>query len=205
MKVVRLAVFGALACAAVASAAPKPMRFEESARIRRVGGFSVSPDGRRVAYAVSTPDVDANASRSAIWMVDLDDMSGEPGRGQPPRRMTAGDKRDSDPRFSPDGRRLAFLSNRGGSSQIWVLDLSGGDPVQATSFPTEVNGFSWSPDGKWIVISSDVFPDCSDTACLESTLKARAASKTKARIAERLLYRRWDSWKDGTRTHLWKD
>ena len=196
MNVVRLAVFGALACAAVATAAPKPMRFEESARIRRVGGFSVSPDGRRVAYAVSTPDVDANMSRSAIWMVGLDDSS--------PRRMTAGDKRDSDPRFSPDGRRLAFLSNRGGSSQIWVLDLSGGDPVQATSFPTEVNGFSWSADGKWFVISSDVFPDCKDTACLESTLKARAASKTKARIAERLLFRRWDTWKDGTRTHLWR-
>ena len=200
MKVVRLAFFGALACAAVAAAAPKPMRFEESARIRRVGGFSVSPDGRSVAYAVSVPDVDANTSRSAIWMVSLDDS----GRGGEPRRMTAGEKRDSDPRFSPDGRRLAFLSNRGGSSQIWVLDLSGGDPVQATSFPTEVGGFSWSPDGKWFVVSSDVFPDCKDTACLESTLKARAASKTKARIAERLFYRRWDTWKDGTRTHLWR-
>jgi dipeptidyl aminopeptidase/acylaminoacyl peptidase len=118
--------------------------------------------------------------------------------------MTSGEKRDSDPRFSPDGRRLAFLSNRGGSSQIWVLDLSGGDPVQATSFPTEVNGFSWSPDGKWFVVSSDVFPDCSDTACLDKALKDRAASKTKARIAERLFYRRWDTWKDGTRTHLWR-
>ena len=166
MKVARLAVLVAFGGAGILSAAPKPMRFEESARIRRVGGFSVSPDGRRVAYAVSTPDVDANVSRSAIWMVSLDDSS----RSGEPRRMTAGDKRDSDPRFSPDGRRLAFLSNRGGSSQIWVLDLSGGDPVQATTFPTEVNGFTWSPDGKWFVISSDVFPDCTDPACLDSRL-----------------------------------
>ncbi len=70
-------------------------------------------------------------------MVALSDS----GAGEP-RRMTSGEKRDSDPRFSPDGQRLAFLSDRGGSSQIWVLDLSGGDPVQATSFPTPVNGFT---------------------------------------------------------------
>ena len=199
MKLVRLVVLCALASAPVLAASPKPIRFEESARIRRVGGFSVSPDGRRVAYAVATPDVDANASRSAIWMVSL----GDSGAAEP-RRMTSGEKRDSDPRFSPDGQRLAFLSNRGGSSQVWVLDLSGGDPVQATRFPTEVGGFTWSPDGRWFVLSSDVYPDCTDTACLEKTLKERSASPTKARIADRLLFRRWDSWKDGTRTHVWK-
>jgi dipeptidyl aminopeptidase/acylaminoacyl peptidase len=199
MKLVRLAVLCALASAPVLAASPKPIRFEESARIRRVGGFSVSPDGRRVAYAVSTPDVDANTSRSAIWMVSLSDS----GAGEP-RRMTSGEKRDWDPRFSPDGQRLAFLSDRGGSSQVWVLDLSGGDPVQATSFPTQVNGFTWTPDGRSFVISSDVFPDCTDTACLEKTLKERADSPTKARIAERLLYRHWTTWKDGTRSHLWR-
>src|SRR6185312_8263786 len=76
--------------------------------------------------------------------------------------------------------------------------------VAATSFPTQVNGFTWTPDGRAFVISSDVFPDCTDTACLEKTLKERADSPTKARIAERLLYRRWTTWKDGTRSHLWR-
>ncbi len=116
MKLVRLAVLCALASAPVLAASPKPIRFEESARIRRVGGFSVSPDGRRVAYAVSTPDVEANTSRSAIWMVTLSDS----GAGEP-RRMTSGDKRDSDPRFSPDGRgsrfcRIAEAPRRSGCS-----------------------------------------------------------------------------------------
>jgi dipeptidyl aminopeptidase/acylaminoacyl peptidase len=203
MKLVRLAVVCSLVTAPGLLAAPKPLRFEESAKILRVGGFTVSPDGRRVAYAVSTPDVAANASRSAIWMVSLDDSSREPGGAQP-RRVTAGEKQDTDPRFSPDGRRLAFLSNRGGSSQIWLMDFAGGDPVQATTFPTEVNGFTWSPDGKWFIVASDVFPDCTDIACLERSLKARDESPTKARIAERLLYRRWDSWKDGLRSHLWR-
>ncbi|HEY1435680.1 MAG TPA: S9 family peptidase, partial [Thermoanaerobaculia bacterium] len=192
-----------LAVACLLAAAPllaadgqRPLRFEELAKIRRVGGFSVSPDGRAVAFAVATPDVEANTSRSAIWMISA-------GGGQP-RRMTVGEKRDGDPKFSPDGRRLAFLSNRDGGSQIWVMDLAGGDPVRATSFPTEVSDYTWSPDGKSFVIASDVFPDCADSACLEKTLKGREAAKVRGRVAERLLFRHWDAWKDGTRTHLWK-
>ena len=195
MRLSGLVVLSAWVVAAPLAAGPqRPVRFEELAKIRRLGALSVSPDGRRVAFALSTPDVEANKSRSAVWIVGID--------GGEARRLTSGD-RDSDPRFSPDGRRLAFLSNRDGGSQIWTIDLSGGDPVRATSFPTEVNGFTWSPDGKWFVFTSDVFPDCADTACLEKTRKERAESKVKARVAERLLYRRWDTWKDGTRTHVW--
>ena len=196
MRFFRLAAVCLAAFAPALLAADRPVRFEELARVRRVGGFSASPDGRSVAYAVSTPDVEANTSRSAIWVA--------PAGGGEAQRMTSGEKRDSDPKYSPDGRKLAFLSNRDGSSQIWVMDLAGGDPVKATAFPTEVNGYSWSPDGAWFVFASDVFPDCADTACLEKTIKARAESKVKARVAERLLFRHWDSWKDGTRTHIWK-
>jgi len=197
MRPFRVAVLCALAAAATLFASPqRPVRFEESVKIQRLGAFAVSPDGRQVAFSAAAPDVDANASRASIWMV--------PSGGGEPRRMTSGEKQDSNPRFSPDGRRIAFLSNRDGSSQIWTLDLAGGDPVKATTFPTGVNGFTWSPDGKWFVITSDVFPECADTTCLEKALKARAASKTKARVAERLLFRRWDTWKDGTRSHIWR-
>lgn len=185
-----------IALAARAEGAGRPFRFDELAKVERIGGFDVSPDGRWIAYAVGTPVVAENRTKSAIWLA--------PAGGGAPRRLTTGDKRDSDPRFSTDGRRVAFLSNRDGSSQIWTVDLSGGEPSKATSFPTGVNGFRFSPDGKWFLIASDVFPDCTNVACLEARVKARANSPTKARVAERLLFRHWDAWKEGLRTHVWK-
>ena len=196
MRFARLAVLCSILCARPIAGAPRPLRFEELARLGRVGAMDVSPNGRLVAFAVGTPDVEANTTRSAIWIV--------PSGGGDARRLTSGQMRDGDPKFSPDGRRLAFLSDREQGSQAWTLDLAGGDPVRATSFPTGVNGFTWSPDGRWFVIASDVFPECGDAACLERIVKAREAAKVRGRIAERLLFRHWDAWKDGTRTHIWK-
>ena len=194
----RLSVLGSV-CAALTAmpiAAQTLFRFDELARVARVGAFSVSPDGRSLACAVGIADLEENRMRSAIWMV--------PAAGGEARKMTSGEKRDSDPKFSPDGKKLAFLSNRDGGSQIWVLDLAGGEPQKKTSLPTEVNAYKWSPDGNWFVATSDVFPECSDAACLEKRVKEREKVKVKARIAERLLFRHWDSWKDGARTHIWK-
>ena len=116
-----------ISIAATAQPAGRPLRFEELAKVQRVGGFDVSPDGKWVAYAVGTPIVLENRTRSAVWIA--------PSKSGAARRLTSGEKRDSDPAFSPDGRRVAFLSNRDGSSQIWLVDLAGGDPWKATSFP----------------------------------------------------------------------
>ena len=190
-----LSVLGA-AAAAAAPAGGRPFRFDELASVKRVGGFTVSPDGQWVVYSLGIADVDENRVKSGLWLQAVS--------GGEPRKLTAGEKRDSDPKFSPDGKRLAFLSNRDGSSQIYLLDLSGGEPVKTTSFPAEINGFRWSPDGSAFVFTTDVFPDCPDADCDEKKFKEREKSKTKARVAERLLFRHWDSWKDGLRTHVWR-
>jgi dipeptidyl aminopeptidase/acylaminoacyl peptidase len=194
------AVFALLLFFALRASAPgasaRPFRFDELARAGRVGGLSLSPDGQWVTYSVGTPDVEENRTATALWI--------QATAGGQARKLTSGEKRDSDPKFSPDGKRLAFLSNRDGGSQIYVLELSGGEPMKATSFPADVRGFRWSPDGRWFVFTADVFPDCADAACNEKKFKERERSKTKARVAERLLFRHWDAWKDGLRTHVWK-
>jgi dipeptidyl aminopeptidase/acylaminoacyl peptidase len=191
-----VALAAAISLAGPAEGAGRPFRFDELASVKRVGAFDVSPDGRWVVYALGTPLVAENRTASTLWVA--------PTAGGAPRPLTSGDKRDSDPAFSPDGRRVAFLSNRDGSSQIWTVALDGGEPSKATSFPTGVNGFRWSPDGRTFLITSDVFPDCRGVACLSSRVQAREKSPTKARVAERLLFRHWDSWKEGLRTHVWK-
>ena len=124
-------------CEAAGAASGRPFRFDELAKAGRVGGFSVSRDGQWLVYTVGTPDVEENRTRSALWLQPL--PTGEP------RRLTSGQTRDSDPAFSPDGSRIAFLSNRDGGSQIYLLDLTGGEPAKASSFPTDVNGFGGRP------------------------------------------------------------
>jgi dipeptidyl aminopeptidase/acylaminoacyl peptidase len=193
---VRSTACAALLFGSFAFARARPFRFDELARVQRIGGFTLSPDGRWIAYAISTPDVAANRSPSAIWLA--------PSAGGPPRRLTSGDMRDSEPAFSPDGKRIAFLSSRRGGSQVWLIDLAGGEPRQATAFPTGVNGFRWAPDGTAFVIASDVFPECADAACLAGRANAREKATVKARVSERLLFRHWDAWQDGLRSHLWR-
>lgn len=185
-----------LCLAAPAARAEHPFRFDDLARLQRLTAYCLSPDGRWLSYAVTIPDIEENTSRSAIWL--------KPVGGGEARRLTSGRFRDTNPAFSPDGRTLGFLSTRDGSAQVWVLDLAGGEPRRATSFPNDIAAFTWSPDAKWFAFTSDVFPDCADAACVERKLEQRRNAKVKARVAERLLHRHWDSWKDGMRTHIWR-
>src|SRR6185295_18319757 len=188
-----------LAGALLAGAGPvagRPFRFEDLSKTDRLTAFSLSSDGKWIAYAVTTPDADENVTRSAIWIRPT-------GEGEA-RRLTSGKFKDTAPAFSPDGRTIAFLSDREGSQRIWAIDLAGGDPRVAAGYVNDIGAFHWSPDGAWFAFTSDVFPDCADAACNRQKLAERKANKIKARIAERLLYRHWDSWKDGMRTHVFR-
>ena len=194
----RLATLAAAAAlsAACAYGADHPFRFEDLAALERLSGFDLSPDGKWVVCALTIPDVAANATRSRLWIVPADGGEGRP--------LTSGQAKDASPAFSPDGHAVAFLSTRERGQQIWTIDLSGGEPRRATSFANDIAAFKWTPDGRSFVFTSDVFPDCVDADCTARRLEDRRKSPIKARVADRLLYRHWDSWKDGLRTHIWK-
>ena len=186
--------------ALVAAQAPSAQRFtvEKMLDLGRVSDPQLSPDGRFVAYVVMEVSLAQNSRTSHVWAV--------PTTGGAPYRLIRPDGSDSSPRWSPDGTRLAFISTRGGQSQIWIagIDRTGiaGVVRRVTSLATEVSSFAWTADGKSLVFASDVFPPCADVACDEKALREFEARKSKAHVTDHLLFRHWTAWKDGRSSHL---
>jgi dipeptidyl aminopeptidase/acylaminoacyl peptidase len=136
--------------AAGAGRANRLLTVDDYLAIRQVGDPRISPDGRWIAYAVTTHDLKEDESRSRIWMV-----SASGGEAIP---LTAEREDSSSPRWSPDGRYLAFLSSRGEDedqpdrSQVFTLFREGGEAVQLTDTAQKVEFFEWSPDGKRMLL-----------------------------------------------------
>ena len=180
--------------------ATRPMTIDDLYRLRRVSDPDVSPDGSRIAYVLSSVDLDANKVTSQIWIVSTE--------GGPPRRLTNSLKKDRHPRFSPDGKRLLFESDRGGETQLWIIDIDGGEARPLTTLCTGAETGIWSPDGQSIAFVSSVFPEFSHLPFSESDAANRKRSKeaeenpVKAKVISRLFFRHWDEWVDGKRRHL---
>jgi dipeptidyl aminopeptidase/acylaminoacyl peptidase len=185
------------------SQAKRPFTFEDMMKLKRVGEPVPSPDGKWVLFAAVDVDLVANKKTSHIWIVPL---------AGGPEHMVIPDQDGDRPRWAPDGQRFAFLSNKEGSSQIWIADFDGAAGTvtgvrKHTAIATEASGELWSPDGKNILFTSDVYPECDgapaeEQDCNAKKLKEIQDSKVKALIFDRLLYRHWTAYKAGKRSHL---
>ncbi len=173
--------------------AKHPLAFDDLIKLHRISSPEVSPDGKWVAYGISTPDMEANRGVSNIWTVSTS--------GGDAIQLTQSGK-DSAPSWSPDGKTLAFLSGRDGTSQVYVISMEGGEAKKLTTLSTGADMFKWSPDGKSIAFTSGVYVDCKDDACNKQRDEEKEKSKVKAHVAEHLLYRHWDHWSEGKRSHL---
>src|SRR5256714_141399 len=192
-----ICTLGALGgAAAVADIRDAPFTVDDLVLLKRISDPQLSPDGRQVAFVQRETDMDANKGRTSLWLLDL-----APGTAAP-RRLTNVKANDSSPRWSPDGRTLYFLSTRSGSSQVWRLALPGGDAQRVSDYPREVGALKVSPRGDLLALSMEVFPDCPTLACTRERLDARSRDKTSGRLYERLFIRHWDTWSNGTRSHL---
>ncbi len=173
--------------------AQKPFDVNALMRLARVADPQVSPDGKTIAFTVQTVDLTANKKPIQIYTVPVTG-------GEPRRITTAGNNQR--PRWSPDSRHIAFVSDRTGSEQIWTMDPDGSNAREVTSLSTEAGGVIWAPDGKRLVFSSEVYPACKDDECNKRELEAEKNSKVQARTYTSLLYRHWTRWQSKRRSHL---
>lgn len=156
--------------------------------VKRVGAPVVSPDGSLVAYTVSTWDAEENRSNADLWLT--------PVAGGPVRRLTTSKASDTSVAFSPDGRRIAFVSKRDGdtAAQLYVLSLEGGEAERVTERPTAVSNPKWLKDGRRIAFVSSVLGGAESAEGTRKGLEARDKAKVKARVTENRLFRFWDRW-----------
>lgn len=172
---------------ALAAQTPRAIVPGDLHRIRSVGDPQVSPDGEWVAYTVGSTDSTRDARDTDVHMVRWD--------GTRSVRLTSTPARESQPRWSPDGRYLSFVSRRGDAdaAQVWLLERAGGEAQRLTDLPEGVDEYAWSPDGSRIVVVSQD----ADSAARADTTRPRPI------VIDRYLIKRdGDGWLDGRRTHL---
>ncbi len=187
--------------------AKRPMTFEDMMQMKRLGETAVSPDGKWLAYSVTTVNLDQNTKTAELLLQAM--------AGGDPKPLAVAKPGDSGPQFASDGKRILFLSSRGGAQQIWVADFdtttgATANPRRLTSMSTEAADALWSPDGQSIVFTSAVYPDCPAITATDSTGdtcngnrdNAQAASKVKAQVFTHLLYRHWNHYTGAKRSHL---
>ena len=187
-------VFICLALAASLCGQKRALRFEDMFSAGRLSSPALSPDGQWVVFAVKTPDIAANAFHTDLYAADL--------KGRTLKRLTEGKGDNSNPRFTNSGL-LTFVSTRDGDAQVFSLDLRNPGAVKAlTAVAGGVGDFIWASDGLKIAFARDIDPRAKTFSEAIALEKEAAGSKATGKLLTGLLFRVWDSWRDGKRSHV---
>jgi len=162
----------------------------------RVSEPRISPDGKQVVFTRTTTALDSGRRNADVWSVPADASA-------PSKELIGGDKTENSPRFTPDGRHIAFISNRDGAAQVYLADAGGGGVKQVTKVSGGVQPpLVMSPDGKRVAFVSDVYPQCKDEECNRRTREALEKDPVKVRLLTGLPFRHWDEWRTNIRHHV---
>ena len=195
-----LAVSIACATAMPAFAQQKsPFTYQDMLMLDRISGLAVDPAGTTALFNVRATDMDKNRGVSTLWMKDLVDLK------KPEAKVPAGEGGASDVQWAADGSGFYFLSARGevGTTQVWKADAKGTNATQVTRLPLDVQTYRVAPDGSGVVVALAVFPDCPTLTCTSERLEGEPNGKATGQVYDRIFMRHWDTWKDGTRNHLY--
>jgi dipeptidyl aminopeptidase/acylaminoacyl peptidase len=185
------ALVSSLFSPAPVAAQKRAMSFEDFIALKTVGDPQLSPDGKWVAYTVTTSSLQDNRGSARIWLADA-------GSGQS-RQVTQGPGSDRSPRWSPDGQTLAFISSRQGGPQVWVLSLAGGEARRVSNLPEGAGELYWLPDGKGFLVVSDI-----KWPADQEIDRRNGDYPTDARLWTSLMWRHWDDWRAGRRQHVFR-
>ncbi|MGB6138212.1 MAG: S9 family peptidase [Shewanella sp.] len=179
----------------VIAAEPTPFNVQQLVNLNKVHSAAVSNDGKSLVYGVKVIDDQGEAS-SDLYLLDLTNKNAQP------KQLTAVAGTEHDVSFSADNKSIYSLASRTGSSQLYQLALNGGEAIAVTDLPLDINGYKLSQDGKQVVMTMRVFPECKDLACSKDKFTAIDESKTSGREYKQLMVRHWDTWEDHARNHL---
>ena len=146
MRSLRFFAVALLLAVPAAAQTPRPLAVDDIFNIREVRDPQRSPDGKWVAYTVTTAVKDTDKNNTDVWMVSWD--------GSQQIQLTSTPDGESSPRWSPDNKYLSFVSSRQGakSGQVWLLNRAGGEAVKITDIKGGVADHAWSPDSKRLVL-----------------------------------------------------
>jgi dipeptidyl aminopeptidase/acylaminoacyl peptidase len=172
--------------------AKRPFAIADLYEIKSIGDPQISPDGSKILFDVTSYILEEGKSNTDIYLMDAN--------GSNMRKLTSDPAADNHARWSADGKSILFVSTRENGSQAWLLPMTGGEARKLTDISTGVSNPDWV-DGQRFGFSSDVFPDCVDDACNEGVATKMAEGPVQAYLADGLLFRQWNFWKEGKRTH----
>ncbi|MEJ2618542.1 MAG: DPP IV N-terminal domain-containing protein, partial [Ignavibacteriaceae bacterium] len=188
MKILFFLIF--LFPAVIFAQSKHPLTVDDLWAMKRIGSFDLSPDGKQIVFDVTAYSMEENKGNSDIYLVNIDGSNLHP--------LKNSDKNETNPKFSPDGKKISYLID----DQIHTCNLDGSEDIQLTDLYTGINDYRWSHDGKKLLLISNVYPDCGSQDCNKKVDEEKKQSKVNVKILTHLMFRYWNRWLKGKRSHL---